>query len=203
MTTALLSGKFAVITGARRQARPRQGNGKALRRTWRARSPSSTSTRPPPRRRRRRPRPPACRHGVPTSPTSKAAQRPSIAALIARWGQIDILVNNAGITQPREDRRHHAAPTTTRCSTSTCAARSTCRRRCCPRCARAKSGTIVYMSSVSAQRGGGILGGPHYSAAKAGVLGLTKAMAREAGTDGIRVNCHHARASSPPTSTRA
>ena len=51
-----------------------------------------------------------------------------------------------------------------------------------------KSGSIVCMSSVSAQRGGGIFGGPHYSAAKAGVLGLAKAMAREFGPDNIRVN---------------
>ncbi len=50
-------------------------------------------------------------------------------------------------------------------------------------------GAIVCISSVSAQRGGGILGGPHYSAAKAGVLGLARAMAREFGADGIRVNC--------------
>ncbi|PKP65437.1 MAG: short-chain dehydrogenase, partial [Alphaproteobacteria bacterium HGW-Alphaproteobacteria-8] len=52
-----------------------------------------------------------------------------------------------------------------------------------------KRGAIACMSSVSAQRGGGIFGGPHYSAAKAGVLGLAKAMARELGPDGIRVNC--------------
>lgn len=52
-----------------------------------------------------------------------------------------------------------------------------------------KQGSIACMSSVSAQRGGGILGGAHYSAAKAGVLGLAKAMARELGGDGIRVNC--------------
>jgi NAD(P)-dependent dehydrogenase (short-subunit alcohol dehydrogenase family) len=51
-----------------------------------------------------------------------------------------------------------------------------------------KSGSIACMSSVSAQRGGGIFGGPHYSAAKAGVLGLAKNMARELGPDGIRVN---------------
>src|SRR3546814_11264922 len=52
-----------------------------------------------------------------------------------------------------------------------------------------KSGAIACMSSVSAQRGGGIFGGPHYSAAKAGVLGLAKALARELGPENIRVNC--------------
>jgi NAD(P)-dependent dehydrogenase (short-subunit alcohol dehydrogenase family) len=52
-----------------------------------------------------------------------------------------------------------------------------------------KSGSIACMSSVSAQRGGGILGGAHYSAAKAGVLGLARAMARDLGPDNIRVNC--------------
>ena len=54
---------------------------------------------------------------------------------------------------------------------------------------RQRGGSIVCISSVSAQRGGGILGGPHYSAAKAGVLGLARAMARELGADGVRVNC--------------
>ena len=58
-----------------------------------------------------------------------------------------------------------------------------------PQMKKQKTGSIACMSSVSAQRGGGILGGPHYSAAKAGVLGLAKAMARELGPEGIRVNC--------------
>jgi NAD(P)-dependent dehydrogenase (short-subunit alcohol dehydrogenase family) len=51
-----------------------------------------------------------------------------------------------------------------------------------------KSGSIVNMSSVSAQRGGGVFGGSHYSAAKAAILGYTKAAARELGPDNIRVN---------------
>src|SRR3546814_9274773 len=54
---------------------------------------------------------------------------------------------------------------------------------------RRSSGSIACTSSVSSQRGGVIFGGPHYSASKAGVLGLAKAMARELGPDNIRVNC--------------
>jgi NAD(P)-dependent dehydrogenase (short-subunit alcohol dehydrogenase family) len=49
-------------------------------------------------------------------------------------------------------------------------------------------GAIASTSSVSALTGGGFFGGPHYSAAKAGMLGLTKDMARELGPKGIRVN---------------
>jgi NAD(P)-dependent dehydrogenase (short-subunit alcohol dehydrogenase family) len=49
-------------------------------------------------------------------------------------------------------------------------------------------GRIVNMSSVSAKRGGGVFGGAHYSAAKAGILGFAKALAREVAADGITVN---------------
>ena len=51
-----------------------------------------------------------------------------------------------------------------------------------------RAGSIVLMSSVAAQRGGGVFGGAHYSASKAGVLGLARAMARELAPDGVRVN---------------
>ena len=51
-----------------------------------------------------------------------------------------------------------------------------------------QQGTIVCMGSVAAQRGGGILGGPHYSTAKGAIQALAKAMARELAPDGIRAN---------------
>ncbi len=50
-------------------------------------------------------------------------------------------------------------------------------------------GAIVNLASVSGQRGGGVFGTSAYSASKAGVMGLTKALARELSPRGIRVNC--------------
>lgn len=49
-------------------------------------------------------------------------------------------------------------------------------------------GRIINMSSVSAQRGGGVFGKVPYSAAKAAILGFTKALARELGDSGVTVN---------------
>jgi len=49
-------------------------------------------------------------------------------------------------------------------------------------------GRIVNMSSVSAQRGGGVFGKVPYSAAKAAILGFTKALAREIADSGVTVN---------------
>jgi NAD(P)-dependent dehydrogenase (short-subunit alcohol dehydrogenase family) len=51
-----------------------------------------------------------------------------------------------------------------------------------------RSGAIVCLASVAAQRGGGLFGGPHYAASKGGVLALAKSMARELAPEGIRVN---------------
>lgn len=49
-------------------------------------------------------------------------------------------------------------------------------------------GRIVTMSSVSAQRGGGVFGKVPYSAAKAAILGFTKALAREIASSGVTIN---------------
>jgi 3-oxoacyl-[acyl-carrier protein] reductase len=51
----------------------------------------------------------------------------------------------------------------------------------------AAGGAVVHLSSVAAFTGGAF--GPHYTAAKAAVIGLTRSAARELGERGIRVNC--------------
>jgi len=109
-------------------------------------------------------------------------------AVLAKYGRIDILVNNAGITQPVKTLEITGADYDRILDVSL---RGTLymSQAVIPAMRQKQSGSIVCISSVSAQRGGGILGGPHYSAAKAGVLGLAKAMAREFSPEGIRINC--------------
>ena len=106
----------------------------------------------------------------------------------AEFGRVDILINNAGVTQAAKilDIDEEGWDRIIAVNLKGVLNLS---QAVIPTMKEQRSGTIACMSSVSAQRGGGILGGPHYSAAKAGVLGLAKAMARELGPDGIRVNC--------------
>lgn len=54
--------------------------------------------------------------------------------------------------------------------------------------AEKRSGTIVNVASLAAQRGGGLVGGSHYAASKGGMLSMTKSIAREFGALGIRAN---------------
>jgi 2-hydroxycyclohexanecarboxyl-CoA dehydrogenase len=62
-------------------------------------------------------------------------------------------------------------------------------RRVVPGMVRRGLGRVVSLSSVSAQRGGGTYSKVPYSAAKAGIIGFTRALARELGPHGITVNC--------------
>ena len=120
--------------------------------------------------------------------TDKQACETAVARVVADFGKIDVLVNNAGITQPAKVCDITAADWERIMSVNLTGVLFLS-QAVIPQMKKQRSGSIACMSSVSAQRGGGILGGPHYSAAKAGVLGLAKAMARELGIDGIRVNC--------------
>jgi NAD(P)-dependent dehydrogenase (short-subunit alcohol dehydrogenase family) len=102
-------------------------------------------------------------------------------------GRIDVLVNNAGLTQRRGIMEVSAEDYD--------AVLDVCLRgtlqmsqSVIPVMRAGGGGAIICVSSVSALQGGGVFGGPHYCAAKAGVLGLARAMAKELGPDGIRVN---------------
>ncbi len=125
--------------------------------------------------------------GLACDVTRKADCEAGLAAVLEAFGQIDILVNNAGITQPLKimDIRHENYDAVLDVNLLGTLNMS---QAVIPHMRARKSGKLINMSSVSAQRGGGIFGGPHYAAAKAGILGLTKAMARELAPDGIRAN---------------
>ncbi len=126
--------------------------------------------------------------GLVADVTDKASCEAAAAAVVKAFGRIDVLVNNAGITQPVKTLEISGADYDRILDVSL---RGTLymSQAVLPTMRSQQSGSIVCISSVSAQRGGGILGGPHYSAAKAGVLGLARAMAREFGPEGIRINC--------------
>ena len=107
--------------------------------------------------------------------------------ILADFGQIDILVNYAGVSQP--DKLMEVTPANydlvmnvnLRGTFNMCQA-------VVPHFRSRKQGNIVTVGSIAAQRGGGLFGGPHYSASKGAVQSLAKSMARELGPDGIRVN---------------
>lgn len=125
--------------------------------------------------------------GLACDVTDKAACEAAITKLQELWGKIDVLVNNAGITQPIKslDIQPHNYDAVLDVNLRGTLYMS---QVVLPFMKSANAGSIINMSSVSAQRGGGIFGGPHYSAAKAGILGLTKAMAREFAPFNIRLN---------------
>ena len=106
-------------------------------------------------------------------------------SLVDEAGDVDILVNNAGLTRdglvarmPDEDWRA-VVETNLSGTFFTCraAARGMMRRR---------GGAIVNITSVVGLRGNP--GQTNYSASKAGIIGLTKALARELGSRGVRAN---------------
>lgn len=119
--------------------------------------------------------------------TDEASVQAMVNAVNKEFGRIDILVNNAGITQPVKVLDTTAADWD-RIMAVNLKGTFLCSKAVLPTMMSQKYGRIVNMSSVSGKRGGGVYGGAHYSAAKAGILGFSKALAREVVEDGITVN---------------
>jgi 2-dehydro-3-deoxy-L-rhamnonate dehydrogenase (NAD+) len=111
----------------------------------------------------------------------------AVAAVVDRWGRIDILVNNAGDVG-------RTVPTWELSDAdwlATLAVNLTgsfyCLRAVLPVMLAQRYGRIVNVASIVGKEGAGKLAA--YSAAKAGMIGLTKAVAKEVAPAGILVNC--------------
>lgn len=104
----------------------------------------------------------------------------------AAFGRIDILVNNAGITKDGLMMRMDEAQWDAVVGTNLKSAFNFI-HACTPVMARQRCGSIISMSSVVGIAGNA--GQCNYSASKAGLIGLSKSIAKEMGPRGIRANC--------------
>ena len=118
---------------------------------------------------------------------NEAVCKLAVQQVLDTFGRIDILVNNAGVSQSHRLMDSTQADYDLVMDSSVRGAYNMS-RAVVPHMRSRQRGAIVCMGSVAAQRGGGILGGPHYSAAKGAIQTLAKAMARELAPDGIRAN---------------
>jgi NAD(P)-dependent dehydrogenase (short-subunit alcohol dehydrogenase family) len=125
--------------------------------------------------------------GIACDVTDETSVESALAALDGSLPPAGALVNNAGITSPipflestgEEWDRLYAVNVRGAYNIT---------RRIAPGMVERGFGRIVFLSSVSAERGGGVFGGVGYSAAKAAELGFARALARELGPNGVTVN---------------
>lgn len=108
------------------------------------------------------------------------------AAAIRNAGRIDLLVNNAGISEI-ELFTHITPEKARRIMEVNLWGTMNCSRAVLPSMISRKSGCIINISSMWGQCGASCE--VDYSASKAGIIGFTKALAKEAAPSGIRVNC--------------
>ncbi len=109
-----------------------------------------------------------------------------IADIENAFGEIAVLVNNAGIAEQSlftdiTDEMWHKMIDTNLGGAFYCA------RAVLPFMIHRKMGKIINIASIWGETGGSCE--VHYSAAKAGIIGMTKALAKEVGPSGITVNC--------------
>ncbi len=117
---------------------------------------------------------------------SPSEVRTMVAETLDAFGRLDVLVNNAGITEPEP-------PTETtiekwdRMMQVDLSSVFYCCKAVMDHMISRKFGIIINMSSVCGKNGG-LGAGVHYSAAKGGILGLTRGLAHHLAQHGIRVN---------------
>jgi NAD(P)-dependent dehydrogenase (short-subunit alcohol dehydrogenase family) len=124
---------------------------------------------------------------IPTDVSQNAQVRNLVAETIHAYGRLDALVNNAGINgslKPLEETSEAEWDQVIDTNLKGCYLGM---RYAIPHLRAAGRGSIVNVSSVLAEQT--LPGCTAYTASKAAIIGLTKAIALEVGRDGIRVNC--------------
>jgi len=116
--------------------------------------------------------------------------RTQVSSLVAQaeaaMGQLDILINNAGVTKDNLFMRMKDEEWDDVLAVNLTSAFILC-RAALRNMMRRRSGRIINIASIS-----GVIGNPgqaNYAASKAGLVGMTKSLAREAGSRGITANC--------------
>lgn len=117
--------------------------------------------------------------------TDKEAVEAGVSAVMEKFGKIDVLVNNAGITRDglfmRMSAENWEAVINTNLNSAYYVSNPVVKIMM-----KQRSGAIINMASISGVFGNA--GQANYSAAKAGLIGLTKSLAKELGSRNIRVN---------------
>jgi 3-oxoacyl-[acyl-carrier protein] reductase len=118
--------------------------------------------------------------------TEEEAVCDAIAQLQAKWQRLDVLINNAGKAgSGRVESLSLAAWNEILHANLT--SNFLCSKHAIP-LLKATRGVIVNLSSTNGLTGGSPLSGPAYAAAKAGIIALTKNLARDLASAGVRVN---------------
>lgn len=118
--------------------------------------------------------------------SDKKSVADALKCINSKYGAVDLLVNNAGISEI--DLFTHINDTTAdRILDINLKGTMNCSRAVLPSMINKKSGCIINISSIWGQCGASCE--VDYSASKAGIIGFTKALAKEVGPSGIRVNC--------------
>lgn len=109
-----------------------------------------------------------------------------VKQVVADFGSLDFLVNNAGITRDQLIMRMKEDEWDAVINTNLKGAWNFCKAAARPLMKSGKGGSILNIASISGVVG--MLGQSNYSASKAGMIGLTKALAKELASRNITVN---------------